>query len=351
LITGILLAAVKFIPMFHYLTQNRWEGMAQDATPMKFILPAFFSFNQALFRTVKTADQWGWHEYSSYLSPLIVVMAVIALIYNFRRGRIWLILALFFFLLGLGNFSSFSPWNLMMQLPGFSSLRSPARAFQFVILSLAVLGGFGLDNLLGRLKVNNTVKKTVGIMAVVVILAGMIPTNLPALKTIAHKQVGNYQFQEEFRHIIGDKFHIYDAFLKNRGSLMAPWLSAYKDSRAIVTEDNRVLMDYVLKGDIEVIERNYTPNLVEYKVRPQSHGKIVFGIGYDEGWRSKDYRLLFESGGLVSTDFSPNTRDIVMYYRPPYFYTGLIISILTLIFVFLIGFNKNFGKRCQSIFK
>ncbi|MFH2036016.1 MAG: hypothetical protein ABIJ45_06400 [Candidatus Zixiibacteriota bacterium] len=351
IIIGLFLASVKFIPMFIYLIQNKWEGMAADATPPGFLFDAFFSFNQAIFKTMKTAEHWGWHEYSAYISPLVVILAVIALIYSFKKTRIYLILTLFFFILGLGHFSSISLWGIVTGLPGFSSLRSPARAFQFVILSVGIISAFGLDYIL--YKCSSIIKniKLYAFIFIAIIIMSYFWINLPAFKSIDYKTPASVRFSTEFHNIVGDKFNIYNAFQKNEGSLTAPWLSAYKESRGIVTPNNQVMMEYPIQGQLRVKSRHYTPNRVDYEIIPSSPGELLLGIGYDEGWSADDGRLLYESNGLIALHFNQNDRLITLRYRTPYFYLGLIISLLTLAVILLVYFNPNFGKRCQSIFK
>jgi len=349
--TGLLLSAVKFIPMAVYLFQNRWEGMTTDATPFRFLFDAFFSFNQTIFKTMKTAEHWGWHEYSAYISPLVLILALIALIYSFKKSRIYLILALFFFILGLGHFSSVSLWALLTKLPGFSSVRSPARVFQFMILSFGILSAFGLDYLLNKYSesIKNLKYYAIGFIAFIIAINFWV--NLPAFKSIDYKTPASVRFSSEFHHIVGDKFNIYNAFLKNEGSLTAPWLSAYKESRGIVTPGNQVMMEYPMQGQVQVRSRKYTPNQVEYEIAASSSGELLLGIGYDEGWSAVDGRPLRENNGLVSFRFNQSDRYITLYYQTPYFVLGLIISLIALAGCLLIYFNPNFGKRCQSIFK
>lgn len=347
--TGLLLAAVKAAPMFYHLSQIRWEGMTEDATPLNFVFDAFLSFDQAIFKTVKTAEHWGWHEYSAYISPLVIILAVIGLIYSFRKCRIWLILAVFFFIFGLGHFASLSPWNIITQLPGFSSIRSPARAFQFVILATAVMSAIGLDNIFQREGMSDKAKSIMALLLAVIVLGGNFLINLPALNSIAYKKPRTRTFADEFRHVVGNKYEIYDLFLQNRGSLVAPWLSAYRESRAIVTPDNQVMMEYVIQGQMNVVERNYTPNRVEYKIMPASSGQMIIGVGYDEGWYAQDGRAVSENSKLVGINFDKSDKNIILRYRPPYFYIGLIITLLSLTGLALVYFNSQFGKRCKAI--
>lgn len=346
---GLLLASVKFIPMYYYLSGNQWLGSADDFTPLGLVGKAFFSFDQSLFRDIHPDQHWGWHEYSAYISPVIIALALLGCFKAFRRARIWIIVAIFFFVFGLGYFSEFSLWNLMVQLPGFSSIRSPARGFQFVILAVAIMSAIGLDKLMDNLKGKKLPPKAIALSIIIIILVSGFFVNLPAWRTIAHKYPPETVFNREFRHEIGHKQDIYNSFLKNRGSLAAPWLSAYKESRGLVTEDNQVLMEHILRGSAQILSRSYTPNRVEYEIAPASDGTIIFGIGYDEGWSADDGRRLYENNGLVATEFKSGDRQIILNYRPPGLSVGLIISMLSLIGFLFVCFNLKFRKRLESI--
>jgi hypothetical protein len=350
-IVGLMLASVKFIPMYRYLSQSKWEGMPDDFTPPGLLLNAFFSFNQAIFRHVHPDQYWGWHEYSAYISPLVILLAAAGAVFSFKKCHIWLFIAIFFLIFGLGHFSDISIWNLALHIPGFSSIRSPARAFQFVILAVAVMSAFGLEAISSRLKSSGLSKVLLPILVVALIPVINFFVNLPALKTIAYKSPEKVHFNRDFRHVIGNKHDIYKLFQQNRGSLTAPWLSAYRESRALVTADNEVAMEYVSQGRLRVMSREYTPNRVEYDITPSSGGMIIFGIGHDEGWSAADDRELFETNGLVSVRFHPADRHIALTYRPKFLVLGIIVSILSICGCLLFFFNADLGKRLEAILK
>ena len=351
LIAGVLAAAVKFIPMLYYLSGNQWEGMASDVTPLGIALKGFFSFYQWIFRTVGSNQYWGWHEYSAYLSPLVVILAIVGVIFAFRRSRLWLIIAVFFFLFGLGNFAAISPWNLFAKVPGFSSIRSPARAFQFVLLASGIMAGFGIDYLIDKWKNSfRQIKILAGTVVGIILLVNFIVI-LPSFFTADFVYPEPVPFDRDFKQEIGQKRGIYQRFLQNRGSLIAPWLSGYKESRGLVTPVNDVLMEYSPNGEFQLVSRHYTPNRVEYEIMPSQAGTLIFGIGYDEGWHVGDGRKVSENNGLVSVDYNLNDKKIMLYYRPPYFWSGLIISLISIALGLFFFFHGKAGKRFETIFK
>lgn len=346
---GVLLAGVKFLPMITYLSQNRWPGKPDDRTPFGLIFDAFFSFDQDIFRRVVPEQLWGWHEYSAYLSPLVALLALAGIILAFKRSRLWLIVGIFFFIFGLGHFSSNSPWNQILRLPGFSSIRCPSRAFQFVILSFAIIGGIGLDKLMERYRSKIKSLSVIAASIVGLILAANYLINLPGFSTIKYKKPERVWQAGEFRHVIGNKDDIYNQFLQNHGSLTTPWLSGYKDSRALVTPLNEVMMEYFPEGQAEIISREFTPNKVVYELLPTQEGKIVFSIGYDDGWKAKDGRPLSEQDGLLATRFSPQDRTIVFVYHTPYFWSGALISFLTALGLLYLFLNSKALKRLKAV--
>lgn len=330
-VAGAALAAVKSLPMVIYLVQNRWERGPEESIPLSALAGIFFGFNHSLYARNFADQYWSWHEYGAYISPILIIFALAALFHNLRKHKVWLVLLLFFLVLGLGNFGSLSPWALLSHLPGFSSARCSGRSFQFVILSAAVLGGFGFDYLREKLSSScRWLKLTLPAAAGVVILTNL-GFAVPIMMSAFNKKPEQVFRSPVFAHVIDDKPQAYKNYLANRGSLIAPWLSAYHPSRALVDENDKVLPDHVLIGKAEVMRRLYTPNRIEYELDAAEGGQIVIGMGYDVGWKASDKRSVYEKRGLIAFSFQPGRSQVSLSYRTPYFYTGLIISLATLV--------------------
>ncbi len=114
----------------------RWRGDAAS----------FFSRDQSLrllaWIEVGTMGMW---EGGAYLSPFIVPLVLCGL--SFESAP-WLIGALAFFILGLGDyFGSHSAYWLLHLLPIASWTRISPRYFIMVILCLGVLAAYGVERL------------------------------------------------------------------------------------------------------------------------------------------------------------------------------------------------------------
>jgi len=329
---GMGLSAVKFIPMVIYLAQNRWPGTSDESIPLAGLWSIFFGIKHSLFTQNFPGQFWSWHEYGAYVSPLLILLAGAALIFRFRRYWIWLVLATFFLLLGMGNFGPLSPWAILSQFPGFASARCTGRSFQMVILSVAVLGGFGFDYLAGRFRSLGRERLVRFLLYPVVGI--VVATNLALAWPIMSSAVGEaperVSRNEVFEHVIDEKPQAFRNFLANRGSLISPWLSAYHPSRALVVGNNQVLPEYLLSGQAEVISRDYTPNRISYRLNGNQPGEIVVGMGYDPGWQSSDGRKLFERSGLIAFRFDRGKQAVELSYRSPFVTTGAVVSLLSL---------------------
>ncbi|MFH1373777.1 MAG: YfhO family protein [bacterium] len=338
---GIGLAAVKFVPMVLYMMQIEWKGRAGESIPISALWSIFFGLDHSLFIRNFPEQFWRWHEYGSYISPLLVIFAIIALLAVFRRRWVWLVIAVFFLLLGLGDFGAYSPWRLLSHLPGFSSARCTGRSFQFVLLAMSILGGFGLDWTWQKVRQFRWPRLSGAILITVATV--IITTNLvmawPIMNQAFRHEPKDIQRSPVFGHIIDRVGMTYEYYLANRGSLISNWLSATPPSRALVTPDDSVMMENVLTGQADIKHRDYTPNKITYEIEGHSSGEMAISMGYDPGWQATDGRPLREENNLIAFPFEQGHQQVVLRYRPPGLVVGIVISSLTL--VCLVWFRRR----------
>ncbi len=329
------IAAIKLLPAVVYLVHNRWRGKNDETLPLTALGKIFFGLKHSLFVRNFPEQLWNWHEYGAYLSPLLVLLAGYALVKHFRKLWVWLGVVLFFLILGLGNFAPFSLWAILSELPGFYSARCTGRAFQFVILGTAVLGGFGIDLLWQKSKQSRYQKWISGSLtaAAGVIIATNLVLAYPIMSSSFIHPPHYIPRAEEFTHVVKKDGKAFENYLANRGSLIAPELSATKASRALVGMNDSVYMELVLSGQAEIVAKEYTPNRIEYEIIGRQPGEIVISMGYDPGWYAEDGRPLKEEQNLIAFPFTQGYQKVVLRYRPPYFFAGAAISLVTIVFL------------------
>ncbi len=148
----ILLPALEmtgFTARSQYTYQDTVGFSLAPAQAIGFLTPGFFGRGPAL--------HWGlWDRVEvPYAGVVAVILVLAVLLGNGRdRGRWraslpWLFLAGFGFIVSLGIYGIVHGW-LTQFVPGFGLLRAPARSLVLTTLGMAVLAGFGLDELMHR---------------------------------------------------------------------------------------------------------------------------------------------------------------------------------------------------------
>jgi hypothetical protein len=329
-LSGILLAAVKFFPMYDYLSRYPWipEGTVQT-TPLSILPSMFFAFNQSPFAEHIEGFVWGWHEYGAFVGPLAAILIVTAIILRFRKDWPYLALIIISLTLVLGSFlTPWSPWDLLHKLPGFESIRVPSRFVLLALFAFAVLAGRGVDIILKMFKFRK------GLLTAVIFLT-LLGTHLfvclPILGETFIRRPDPARVHDDFRQIVGDPNRMYTAFLANRGTIKAAWLSAYRHGRGILDYNNRVSEWYSEGGAVEVIRRKFTPNCLTFDISAKKEGTLVISQGYDTGWRRTDGKEVEPSQDLVSLRAVPGDTQIEVYYHPDYFNLGLLVSVISIL--------------------
>jgi len=186
---GILLSAVQFFPAYEFsLFSTRAGGMSwAEATS--------FSLNPGLL-TLIFSNPWAgpvsfwtdffsypFWEYTGYIGILPLILCVFSVRYwnKNRYVGFFLLLAVAGLLLAAGKY--FPPYWLLYKLaPGFDSFRVPARFLLLFSFSGAVLSGFGMSYIRGRLleenkKVTERVIIFTFLFGLLVVAAALLPVH------------------------------------------------------------------------------------------------------------------------------------------------------------------------------
>ncbi len=378
-LVGVLFAAVKFLPMADYLIRNPWHPATTiQETPFSILPTMFFGFDQAItsdfLKTFAANDMvvWGWHEYGAFIGPVALFLAVIGIGFRFKSQYRWLALSVVAVLLLLGSFAgSFSPWNWLHHLPGFESMRVPSRFSLWVVFSVSILAGYGIDILLMMLKYR---RASLTIIIWVALVATHLYVCVPIFSDTFIRPPKTPPTHYSFKQSVGGSYNtrlneeteqdlLYFSLLSNRGGMNAAWLSAYPDmsknqagdffrtlkpkaeswydqneSPKLSNRDysrERLVFEpwYVVEGEAQIIKGDFSPNRISLKILAKSESKIIITQMYDPGWKisSHDNMIVEPTHDLVSFEVEPGIRTVELYYRPPHFWIGLLITIVSIL--------------------
>ena len=335
-VCGILFSAVKFFPMYDYLSRYPWSPEGTIMTTPLWILPKmFFAFHQSLFSDYIRGYTWGWHEYGAFIGPIAALLILAALAIRFKRNWPYLALIIISIILLAGSFASWSPWDLLHKLPGFESVRVPSRLSLLAIFAAAILAGKGLDSVMELFQHG---KVAIAGVIFAAILGTHLFVCLPILNHIFRRPPLQVVYNKDFKQTYGEPNHLYETFLANRGSIKAAWLSAYRPGRAILDYNDNVLEWYSEDNKVQVLDRDFTPNRIKYYLQSGGGGVLTVSVGYDSGWKRTDGGEILDRGELLSFVIPAGKTELEIYYFPDYFTLGLFISLLSIMGAILAPF-------------
>ncbi|MCK5124878.1 MAG: hypothetical protein KAR42_01340 [candidate division Zixibacteria bacterium] len=325
---GVLFGAVKFIPMVDYLFRNPWipDGTVMK-TPVTLLPTMLFTINQSMFSGYAQGYVYGWHEYGAYLGPIAAILVIIGLLFQFRDNWKYAVLAVISIILVLGSFMPWSPWDVLHKLPGFESIRVPSRFIVLALFAMAILAGKGLDILAAMFSFR---RGALTMLLFIAISGTHLLVSLPILNEAFTRKPEKVEQRADFKQVEGDPNRMYAAFLSNEGTIKAAWLSAYRGGRGIY--DGQNLKEWYSENDrITVLNRDFTPNRITFNLKAPVGGNLIVGQGFDPGWRRINGTPISDFHDLVSCRIDAGESKLEIYYRPDYFYLGLIISIVSIL--------------------
>ena len=121
---GVTIGAIKLLPVAEFLALfPRTPGLG-CLNPTLSMIPTFlFSRNQDLYREIANTGVYAC--YSAYVSPTFALLAVIGLLSGRLKTLPWLVAAIVFLLLALGDYGPYSAFALLLRLPLCSNISFP----------------------------------------------------------------------------------------------------------------------------------------------------------------------------------------------------------------------------------
>jgi hypothetical protein len=141
---ALALAAVHIVPAYHLLTEHPRLGSLDFGT-VGGLLTDLFPRNQDITQATGLGRGWGFQEMAGYVGPVFGLMALIGIMCRLKCSLPWMFMGAVMVALSLGARGPYWPWPLIHYLPVFRSERLPYRFVIPLVLTIAVLAGFGFD--------------------------------------------------------------------------------------------------------------------------------------------------------------------------------------------------------------
>ncbi len=190
IILAILLSAVQLFPSLEFVGYGTRSGgidydfVTTGSFPPKHIITILMP---NIFGSLLNNSYWGNYNYFSlyiYFGILPILLVIISLLFNRNKYvAIFSAFAALSFILALGKHSPL--FHLFYKfVPGFSLFRLPARMLFIFNFSLAVIVGFGVNYLSGKISLNNKklLKRMLIILSAILVLSTLLLASLYFLK-------------------------------------------------------------------------------------------------------------------------------------------------------------------------
>jgi hypothetical protein len=338
-ITGCLLSAIKLLPFLEFFKIAPRRIESTEAMTFELLYRTLLYRVQNLSLQGFPGQAWGWEEYAHYVGFLPLILALIGIIIAYKKKWEWplIITGMFFFVLAWGNFSDFSPWNILHKLPLFKSQRVPSRFMQYFIFVLSIVAGFSLTQLEAVCSRNFNDRRFPKVFSVLWLLA--ITMDLIGVNSVVFAETFPYkppviQKNEYFRQVVGDPNGLYKGFLGNFGTINS-YEAVHLPIMAKPLNDSQYKKGEVyLIGEGTASLKRWTPNSVTVDVKGE--GFVLMNQNYATGWHTNNNKPVIPLQGLLAARVDRNDTEVTFHYLPIAFSIGALVSLTTLIISILL---------------
>lgn len=216
----LILTAHKIFFAYQYLASYPRLGGDANAVSISTLLRSLIIPPSPYNHTQPAGLNYSWGEYSAYSGIILIFIAIFIFIILFRNkklitNKIYVVFLIIIgsFLLALGRFSKFSPFNLLGELPVYKSMIAPARWMGWFF--------FGIILLIGLIKLNKRQEKIISLLLVVSVLEiafftipyikfmnPNIKYSAPIITNNTFEQYDDYKKDEYMRYLSGTQSNL-----------------------------------------------------------------------------------------------------------------------------------------------
>ncbi|MDP3685608.1 MAG: hypothetical protein Q8R32_02140 [bacterium] len=342
------LSAAKLLPMLAWVRQYRDAAYATSTFTLGDLHHVFLG-RYRHGAEVLAGQGGGWHEYGSYLGPVLLALVLVGML-GARRGRVPRALVAFgLFALLL---SSLGPWLT----PLFDAVNviprsNVSRLVLLVTISASLLAGIGLDRLT-RLAPMPQLLRIALISAMALDLFTLsVPISTQAFRvpplTLQSAAASPLLHTTETHSVRVDGTDYTRAYANRRAgfgslSLCTPIAatSAVVDWREPQTSTGITVADADARATLGV----WTPNRLEVRVTTPRTTTVTLQTNAAPGWHINGGTLP-ETSGLLKAPVPAGEHVLVFDYQPPGFLAGIMVGGGTIIAALWLRLRRRLGTR------
>lgn len=335
-ILGFCMSGIKLLPMIEFFSRHRRATFWREPVLPWAAVPRML-FGRDQLRPSDFAGAWlGWWEYGAYVGIAPFLAAMSALFLAPRKAFPFFLLLLLFGGLMFGDNGVLCPWHWLHKIPPFSSLHDASRFRVMLVFSVAILSAVAVSQLEMRARAGEKgIRRWGGVLcgvAVTCMAADLFMVSMPVYGRFAKRSFPAPDWRNPFRQtrLAYERRQgavTFVCFLNNKG------LIDNVDGLDLPPADLRAYGDAAYRGEVwleggegTVKLSSWSPNRLSYSVNVRRPDTVIINQRYETGWRCTDGRPVHSRNGLIAVPVMETDRGICIYYVPPHFIAGCVVS-------------------------
>jgi hypothetical protein len=322
---AVAFASLKLIPVSGWLAIHPRDFGASwiwvsDA------FKSIFSRNQDAFRPLTGPAQFT--EFGGYVSAPFALFAIVGIVAGGLDVIVWVVAAIFFFLLFLGDYSPHALITYVHLLPLGRNLGLCGRWVIPLVFCIGVLAAIGAQVLCDRFRLWGT-RLVVVLLAIGLVDAWIVCA--PNYRYLFPYNVASFPLSKTFRQFWfpprGCMTCISQA---NMGALNCEGVG-YLVPRGDVRGYNEPFYrgEAYLLGAGELTQILWTPNKLSYDVNVPAATSLVINQNLAPGWRLvRGQGSIYPQGTLIAVRIPPGHYQIELAYQPPHIWLAVGLALL-----------------------
>jgi hypothetical protein len=322
---GAGIAAVKVIPAFELVRAHPrapWGAMAIGWRRF----PEIFLWRDQIQHCVK--DRF-FIEFSNYMSPAFMALALSAIVMSPRRALAWILMAAVIAFAIRGDDGEIPVWRWIHRLPMGEMVRFCSRMeipFTFCIALIVACAADGIARRFGGY----------GAMIVALLItAGALDSLIVGTPYLWHSFDYTDQFYKSapyFRQVFTIIVFDQTAVAKRNMGMVACYEYTGWPTKALGYNQKGYLGEEYMDGPGAVRLLDWSPNRLSFEVEAPASSTMVINQNYDAGWKlAQGVGEIVDADGLLALKVPPMTQSVTLVYSSAAWKAGGAITLISLI--------------------
>ena len=335
---AVFLAAPKLLPVWQLLSAYPRPPFGPEFDHLHDMWIYLFSRYQDLYRN--GVSVFLFCEYGAYLPWLFAGLGLLGIVISPRRSIVWILPAILFFWLAMGDTGEHSALLYLRKLPMMKEIDLPARFIIPFIFCAGVLAAIGTDY------VCKAAAPLGNYAAVGILIVGLLDAwtvGSPNLRYLFHNENVTYTRASEFQQYWIANPGTQTAMAQaNMGSVNCQgygYCSIPENPRGSNQVGYRG--EYYLLGPGSIVQTSWSPNKLEFNIDSPAATAMVVNQNYFQGWQAAPTEMkVYSESGLLAVKVPAGKSEVELIYRPQHLLavTSLAISgLAALILVCIAG--------------